>query len=144
MYLAKPLSTIQKALPSLTLPFSNLISWLFSTHTPWTHHTACTLFFASIFFLPRELLLTFKIQFKHFQSISWLLLAKQAVLRTFVAPAPFLLCFCIFTGITCLNVSFYSKILWLLSEDRLYLPHLFIPKHLPSYLVPGRWENLSA
>lgn len=78
---AKLLGTIQKVLPSLTPQSSSLI-WLPALHTTLNSSYCMHLICASIFFVPRELLLTLRDPIQTlppFQSISWLLQAKQVV-----------------------------------------------------------------
>lgn len=156
MVKAKPLSTVQKVLPRLTPPSSNLICWIPSAHPPWTHHTVCTLFFASIFFVPRELLLILQEPIQTsppFQSISWLppLQAKQVV--TLQLPLyyvsllhllHFVYCFVLFLlGSPAWMSLFFSKILWTLNEHRLYVILVFIPStYHHTWYVTETWETL--
>lgn len=154
---AKLLSTIQKVLPSLTPQSSSLI-WLPTLHTTLNSSYCMHLICASIFFVPRELLLTLRDPIQTlppFQSISWLLQAKQVVTLHLPLYYIFLLhllffffvLFCLFVLLRSsawVSLFFLSKILWTLNEHRLYLIHRFIPStHHHSRYVPETWETLS-
>lgn len=107
---AKPLSTIQKVLPSLTPQSSNFIR-LPSPHTTLNSSYCMHLISASIFFVPRELLLILQDPVQTlppFQSISWLLQAKQVVILRLPPYYIFLLhLLFLFCSFVCFFVSLF-------------------------------------